>query len=97
MLIKNIDEWNKIIQEDSGFIFNDFGTQFPGDSPTWNTQKNNKFHVTSCCHVKRMTYITDGKLTKHFFKTKKEAINWLKKNRSKQGYTFCNHCNLKTP
>ena len=92
MLIENIDEWNRIVREDSGFIYNDFGTQFPGDSPTWNTRDFNKLHHVSCYHVKGMTHITDGKPTKHFFKTKREAIDWLKKNRSEEGYTFCKHC-----
>jgi hypothetical protein len=92
MLIENIDNWNRIIQEGRGFIYNDFGTQFPGDSPTWNTRDNNKLHHVSCFHVKKMTHITEGKLTKHFFKTKREAIDWLKENRSEEGYSFCTYC-----
>ena len=93
MLIKNRDTWNRIARQGEGFIYNDFGTQFPGDSPTWNTRDFNKLHSASCSQVKRMTHITEGKLTKHFFKSRKEAVDWLEKNRKKQGYTFCTFCN----
>lgn len=93
MLLKNGDTWDDIIRRGEGYIYNDFGTQFPGDSPTWNTRNFNKLHRTSCSQVKKMTYITEGKLTKYFFKSRKEAIDWLEENRKKQGYTLCTYCN----
>ena len=40
-----------------------------------------------------MKYATEGKLTKHFFKSRKEAVDWLEKNRKEQGYTLCFYCN----
>jgi hypothetical protein len=92
MLIKTLSEWNRIIHEGTGFIFNDFGTQFPGKSPTWNTKDFNKLHSGSCSYVKTMTYTSNGKLTKHFFESKHEAIEWLKKNRKREQYSFCTHC-----
>ena len=82
MLVKDIESWKRIVREGEGYIYNDFGTQFPGDSPTWNTRKNNKLHRTSCSRVKLMTHVTEGKLTKHFFQSRKE-----------QGYTLCSYCN----
>jgi len=92
LLVKNRDEWNSLVSEGIGFIYNDFGTQFPGDSPTWNTTNFNKLHRVSCLHVKRMTHITNGKLTKHHFKSRKEAIDWLNANRKNEGYTLCKYC-----
>jgi len=93
MLVKNLDTWDRIVREGEGFIYNDFGTQFPGDSPTFNTRDNNKLHRASCSRVKLMTYITEGKLTKYFFKSRKEAVDWLETNRKEQGYTLCPYCN----
>ena len=93
MLIKDVDAWSKIIRQGKGFIYNDFGTQFPGNSPTWNTRDFNKLHRANCSQVRKMTFITEGKLTKHFFKTRKEASEWLGENRQEQGYTFCSYCN----
>lgn len=93
MQVKDVDTWNKIVREGEGFIYNDFGTQFPGDSPTFNTRDNNKLHSASCRHVKRMTYVSDGRLTKHFFQSRKEALDWLEVNRKVQGYTLCATCN----
>ena len=90
--MKEIDSWNSIVREGEGYIYNDFGTQFPGDSPTFNTRDNNKLHRASCRHVNGMTYVTDGKLTKHFLQSRKEAIDWLETNRKEQGYTFCTKC-----
>ena len=93
MLVKDIETWNRIVRKREGYIYNDFGTQFPGDSPTYNTRNNNKLHRTSCSEVKKMTYVTEGKLTKHFFQSRREAVDWLEANRKKQGYTFCTKCN----
>ena len=93
MLVKCIDDWNRIVHEGEGYIYNDFGKQFPGDSPTWKTSEFNVLHRASCSQVKRMTYIAEGKLTKHFFQSRKEAINWLEMNRKEQGYTLCSYCN----
>ena len=93
MLIKDKTTWNKILEDRKGFVYNDFGTQFPGDSLTWNTTDFNKLHRASCSQVKRMTYITNGKFTKYHFNTKQEAINWLMENRENEGYTFCKFCN----
>ena len=88
MLIKNIDAWNKLVHQGEVFIYNDFGTQFPGDSPTWNTRDFNKLHHASCSQVKRIAHITEGKLTKHFFKSRKEAIDWLEKNKKNKVILF---------
>jgi len=93
MLVSNRDAWNRIVRESEGYIFNDFGTQFPGDSPSWNTRDFNKLHRASCSQVKRMTHVTEGRLTKHFFRSRKEAIEWLEKNRKDEGYTLCLYCN----
>jgi hypothetical protein len=93
MLVRDSNTWEKIIREGEGYIYNDFGTQFPGDTPTWNTRDFNKLHCTSCPQVKRMTYITEGKLTKYFFESREEAAELLEKNRKEQGYTFCAYCN----
>lgn len=91
--IKNSDVWNRALSEGEGYIYNDFGTQFPGDSPTWNTTDFNKLHRISCPHVRRMKYVTEGKFTKYYFKTKNEAIEWLNSNRKIEGYTLCKFCN----
>jgi hypothetical protein len=93
MLIENIDAWHRIVRQGDGYIYNDFGTQFPGDSPTWNTRDFNKLHRTSCSQVKKMTYTSEEKLTKHFFSTREEALEWLEKNRKEDGYTLCSYCN----
>ena len=93
MLVKDKDTWMKIVREGEGYIYNDFGTQFPGDSPTWKTRDFNKLHRASCSRVKLMTYSTGGKLTKHFFHSLREAMDWLEKNRKEQGYTLCAYCN----
>jgi hypothetical protein len=92
LLVKDSDTWNKIIWKGEGYIYNDFGTKFPGDSPTWSTEELNKLHKTSCSSVKKMTYVTEGELTKYFFNTKTEALNWLQANRKEEGYTFCSYC-----
>jgi len=92
MLVRNADNWNRIVHQGEGYIYNDFGTQFPGNSPTWNTRDFNKLHRASCSRVKKMTYVTEEKLTKHFFAFRKEAINWLETNRKEQGYTLCRYC-----
>jgi hypothetical protein len=93
MLVKDSDTWKKIIRQGEGYIYNDFGTQFPGDSPTWNTANFNKLHRASCGQVKRMTHITRDRFTKHFFESREEAISWLERNRKDLGYTFCQFCN----
>ena len=93
MLVKDIDTWSEIIHQGEGFVYNDFGTQFPGNSPTWNTRDFNKLHRADCPQIKKMAYATQGKLTKHFFKSRREAIEWLEKNRREQGYTLCVYCN----
>lgn len=92
MLIREMDTWIKIVRQGEGYIYNDFGTQFLGNSPTWNTRDFNKLHRASCSQTKKMTYVTEGKLTKHFFRTKEEAIDWLKKERKEEGYTICSYC-----
>lgn len=92
MLVKDIDTWSRIIRQGNGYIYNDFGTQFPGDSPMWNTRSFNKLHRAFCSQVKKMTSVTDRKFTKHFFQSKKEAVDWLETNRKKQGYTLCSFC-----
>lgn len=93
MFIKDSNFFDNIVKEGVGYIYNDFGTQFPGNSPTWNTRDFNKLHRTTCSQVKRMTYRTEEKLTKHFFKSRTEAVDWLLKNRKEEGYTFCKYCN----
>ena len=92
MLVKDAATWNKIIWGGKGYVYNDFGTQFPGNSPTWNTRKHNKLHRASCSRVARMTLFTEGKFTKHYFQSRKEAIDWLETNRKEQGYTLCWYC-----
>jgi len=92
MQVKDRYTFDRIVREGEGYIYNDFGTQFPGDSPTYNTRENNKLHRASCSRVKLMTHVTEGKLTKHFFQSRKEAIDWLEKNRKEQGYTLCTYC-----
>jgi len=92
MLVKDINTWNEIIHQGEGFIYNDFGTQFPGNSPIWNTRDFNKLHRAYFSQIKKMTYATQGKLTKQFFKSRREAIEWLEKNRQEQGYTLCAYC-----
>ena len=87
MLIKDDGTWNKIIKRGKGFVYNDFGTQFRWDLPDFN-----KLHKTSCRSVRRMTYVREGKLTKYFFKTREEAIDWLEKNRKEDGYSLCKIC-----
>lgn len=87
MLLKDKDSWKKIIQSGEGFIYNDFGTQ-----SEWNPPIFNKLHKASCSRVSQMTYISDGKLTKHFFKSLKESIDWLEKNRKTDGYSLCKYC-----
>ena len=92
MLVTDIDTWKRIIRNGEGLIYNDFGTKFPGNSPTWNTRDFNKLHHTYCPRVKKMTITTEGKLTKHFFQSKKEALDWFEANRKEQGYTLCRYC-----
>ena len=92
LLVDNIDAWNMIVRRGEGYIYNDFGTHFPGDSPTWNTRDFNKLHRASCYSVKMMTHVTETEFTKHFFVTKTGALNWLQSNRKEQGYTFCKNC-----
>ncbi len=87
MLVKDDGTWNRIIQRGEGVIYNDFGTQFRWDLPDFN-----KLHKASCRSVRRMTFVREGKLTKFFFKTREEAIDWLKKNRKEHGYSLCKIC-----
>lgn len=87
MLVEDEGTWNGIIQRGEGFIYNDFGTQFRWDLPDFN-----KLHKASCRWVRTMTHISEGKLIKYFFKTKKEAIDWLEKNRKEDGYVLCITC-----
>ena len=89
MLIEDMETWVKIVKEGKGYIYNDFGTQFPGNSVAWNTRDFNKLHKCYCSHVKRMSHETEGKLTKHFFDSKWQAIAWLDNYRKNDGYTFC--------
>jgi len=97
MLIENLEAWNRIVRSGKGYIYNDFGTQFPGDSPTWNTRTFNKLHQCSCSQVKKMTYTTEGKVTKYFFNSLREAEQWLEKNRKIEGYTYCVMCKPGSP
>jgi len=76
---KKRDTWNQITQQGIGFIYNDFGTQFPGDSPAWNTKNSNTLHKASCPQVKRMTFESEGKLTKYFFESRKKRQIGLSK------------------
>lgn len=92
MLVENSEDWRRIVRKGEGYVFNDFGTQFPGDSPTWNARDFNKLHRASCSQAKRMTHISEGKLTKYYFQSREEAIDWLVKNRGEQGYTLCYYC-----
>ena len=87
MPVKDDVTWNRIIQRGEGFIYNDFGTQFRWELPDFN-----KLHKASCRSVRRMTYVSEGKLTKCFFKTREEAIDWLEKNRKEDGYSLCKIC-----
>jgi hypothetical protein len=93
MLVAEADTWNRIIRQGEGYIYNDFGTQFPGESPTWKTSDFNVLHRASCSHIRRMTYSTEGKLTKHFFESRRKAIEWLETNRREHGYSLCSYCN----
>ncbi len=90
MLITDAKTWNIIIANKEGYIFNDFGTQFPGSAPNWNTKNNNKLHKTSCLSIKQMSYQSDGKNNKHHFSSKPEAIEWLNANR-RDCYTICSN------
>ena len=87
MPVKDDVTWNKIIQRGEGFIYNDFGTQF-----RWNLPDVNKLHKASCRCARTMTYVSEGKLTKCFFKTREEAIDWLGKNRKEDGHVLCKTC-----
>jgi hypothetical protein len=87
MIVKDDGTWNRIIQRGEGVIYNDSGTQFRWDLPDFN-----KLHKTSCRSVRRMTFVSKGKLTKFFFKTREEAIDWLVKNRKEDGYVLCKIC-----
>jgi len=91
MLVKDEETWDKIVAGKEGYIYNDFGTQFPGNATSWNTKNNNKLHKAACRHIKPMTYESDGKVNKHFFNSRIEAIQWLEANRE-QAYTLCNDC-----
>jgi len=44
--VKDNKTWDGIKHEGIGYIYNDFGTQFPGSSATWNTTDFNKLHKT---------------------------------------------------
>lgn len=92
MLITDNQSWKQVKNKAQRYIYNDFGTQFPGDSTTWNTTDFNKLHKVGCREVARMTFETAGKSTKYFFDKKDEALEWLRANRN-QNYTFCKTCN----
>ena len=87
MPVKDDVTWNTIIQRGEGFIYNDFGTQF-----RWDLPDVNKLHKASCRCVRTMTYVSKGKLTKCFFNTREEAIDWLEKNRKEDCYVLCKIC-----
>ena len=87
MPVKDDVTWNRIIQIGKGFIYNDVGTQFRLNLPDFN-----RLHKASCRSVRRMKYVSGGKLTKCFFKTREEAIDWLEKNRKEDGYVLCKTC-----
>ena len=80
--------WNKIVKKGEGYIYNDFGTQFPGNYPTWNSRDFNKLHTCPCLHLIRMNPTVEGKITKYFFDLKEEALDWLENNRKDDGYTL---------
>lgn len=44
ILIEDKESWSAIVKHGTGFIYNDFGSQYPGNSPSWNTKENNKLH-----------------------------------------------------
>jgi hypothetical protein len=91
MQIGDSRTWKQVKANPEGYIYNDFGTQFPGDSTTWKTSNFNKLHKVDCREVERMTFETDGKSTKYFFDKKSEALDWLRANR--QGnFTYCVKC-----
>ena len=92
MLIRDRQTWVQTVKEGVGFIYNDFGTHFPGNSPSWNTKENNKLHKAACPHIKRMSYNSENGPNKYFFGSKKEAIQWLNQNRKNEGYTLCKVC-----
>ena len=92
MLITDSKTWQKVKNTPSGYIYNDFGTKFPGDSSTWNTSEFNKLHKVGCRVIDKMTFSTEEKDTKHFFETRREAIDWLVTNRQKDGYSLCGIC-----
>ncbi len=88
-----MDTWSRIIASGNGYIYNDFGTQFPGKSPSWNTKANNKLHKVNCPHIKRMKIDCEKGNNKYFFAFRENAIDWLNANRKNEGYTFCLTCN----
>ena len=92
MLIMDPQTWGKIIAKRQGYIYNDFGTQFPGKTQSWNTVGNNKLHTANCPCIKRMTYKSDEKENKYYFASKEEALRWLNKNRKGIGYSDCSIC-----
>jgi hypothetical protein len=92
MLVEDRKTWLQIVKEGKGNIYNDFGTHFPGNSPSWNTKESNKLHKSSCPHIKRMTYKDQRGPNKYFFNSKQEAIEWLNQNRQNEGYTLCKSC-----
>ena len=92
MLIKDTKTWNEIVKEGKGYIYNDFGSQFPGDSRTWDTKANNKLHKANCRHLKRMTIESEVGANKHFFTSLEKAVEWLNANRKSHGYSLCKVC-----
>jgi hypothetical protein len=97
LLVRDKETWTQVVKEGRGFIYNDFGSHFPGNSLSWNTRDNNKLHKASCPYIKTMTWKDENGPNKYFFNSKPEAIDWLKKNRASEGYSFCQICKPKIP
>jgi len=85
MKISSSEELQNIIQVKSGFIYNDFGT-----ISKWDIRNNNKLHKADCYHLRQMTY-TSFSWT-YYFDTIGEAAQWLKNNRSEEGFVYCKTC-----
>jgi hypothetical protein len=58
MLIIDNKTWQKAKNSPSGYIYNDFGSRFLGNSPTWNTPDFNKLHKLGCRVIDKMTFST---------------------------------------
>ena len=77
--IQNETELYDLNSSSTGYIYNDFGFV-----QQWDEKQGDKLHKAGCGYVKKMTVNND----KYFFKTYKDAKNWLDKNRPDL-YTEC--------